>query len=786
MPKQVFKLTDFHGGLNSNADPRDIALEESPVLSNLTTENIGKLRVSGKTENHSEVQSPAAANIASGFGLFVMSHDRTNANQASVITGTESKTDYLLHTDTTNCDVSIYNKSTDAWGEGKIDLGSNSGSKNIFTYIDGTLRVSDASGQNGTKWYGYIDKKLYDGVPTALTIDDGGTGYQAGSVLSIQNHSTSPTNWLDGAGTYGVTGGGVINSVSLTYGGGGFDSIAHVQAIPNVSGGGDAVITGSGNIYKSEINGWYSLDNDIQSPNYGSVSSSAPADGNRGFNINITTASDASSSWIADTYQIAFSLVYDNNQESLLYIPQTNHTFTVAEDYSVRMSVFMRDLAQSTALSKRVTGGRVYFKVLDSDDEWKLLADMNVEKGLRATLTTNDWAKWGEYAANNMKTSDSTTAGDNYRICTSLSMNTDTYASINGYDPDEPSISIDNYACSTVVGRTMYVANVKRKTELNKTEKESDAMYKSIVNKFDVFPYSNKIEVNVEDGEDIVALENFADRILQYKNKTLYIINVSGNYEFLESQHQHMGVNQPSAVCKTEFGVAWANQQGAYFYDGKQIINLLEKNNIKVIASNTWNSFFDSDGSVGYSPKSKQIIFLGSTSSDGDVYVYNIVTKSWEIIDGKFGGDTIKSNFAVDWNNDLIYSYNNGGTPVIQKYSPYSTETSTIDYSTRDIDFGQPGVQKKFYKAKVTYKGTATSLNVKYSVNGSSTLKQFNSTDTPLTSTGTTEWIVKELIPSTSSEANDINSIQLHFDGSVNADFEINDISFIYRGKNVK
>ena len=147
---------------------------------------------------------------------------------------------------------------------------------------------------------------------------------------------------------------------------------------------------------------------------------------------------------------------------------------------------------------------------------------------------------------------------------------------------------------------------------------------------------------------------------------------------------------------------------------------------------------------------------------------------------------TLKTNFAVDWNNDLIYSYNNSGTPVIQKYSPYSTETSTIDYSTREIDFGQPGVKKKDYKVKVSYKGTATSLNVKYSTNGSTTLRQFNSTDTPLTTTGTSEWTSIELTPTTSSQANDINSIQLHFDGSVNSDFEINDISFIYRGKNVK
>ena len=782
MPKQVFKLTDFHGGLNSNADPRDIAIEESPTLSNLTTENIGKLRVSGKTENHSTVQSPAASTIQAGYGLFLMSHDRGDGQDASGTAESESKTDYLLHSSDTS--VSIYNKTDDAWGEDKISLGSNS--KFIFTLVDGNLRVSDASGVNGTKWYGYVNTPLYHGVPNhTTTIEDGGTGYSNGTLV-FQNKTSSPTNWLDGAGTFTIGQNQAITNTSVTYSGGGFDSINTFLGIPNnnhPSGG--ALITGS-SIFLDKIEGWYALDTAITSPDYGSNSNTAPSPSNKGFNLEITTASDASSSWIADTYQIAFSLVYDNNQESLLYIPQTNHTFTVAEDYSVRMVAYMENLKESSVLSKRVKGGRVYFKVLDSDDEWKLLADMNVEKGLRATLFTEDYAPWGEYAANDLKTSNSTTSTDNYRICTSLEMNTDTYTSINGYDSDEPSITISNYKTAVVVGRTMYIGNVKRLTSKNKLEQQSDAMYKSVVNKFDVFPESNKIEVNVQDGEDIVTLEHFADRILQYKNKTLYIINVSGNYEFLESEHKYMGVSQQSAVCKTEYGIAWANQQGAYFYDGKQIRSLLEKNNIKVIATNTWNSFFDLTGSVGYSPKSKQIIFLGSTLSDGDVYVYNIVTKSWEVIDGKFGGDTLKTNFAIDWNNDLIYSYNNSGTPVIQKYSPYSTETSTIDYSTRDIDFGQPGVQKKFYKAKVTYKGTATSLNVKYSVNGSSTLKQFNSTDTPLTSTGTTEWIVKELTPSTSSEANDINSIQLHFDGSVNADFEINDISFIYRGKNVK
>ena len=37
-----------------------------------------------------------------------------------------------------------------------------------------------------------------------------------------------------------------------------------------------------------------------------------------------------------------------------------------------------------------------------------------------SALTTEDYAPWGEYAANDLKTSDSTTSTDNYRICTSF------------------------------------------------------------------------------------------------------------------------------------------------------------------------------------------------------------------------------------------------------------------------------------------------------------------------------------------------------------------------------
>ena len=47
-------------------------------------------------------------------------------------------------------------------------------------------------------------------------------------------------------------------------------------------------------------------------------------------------------------------------------------------------------------------------------------------------------------------------------------------------------------------------------------------------------------------------------------------------------------------------------------------------------------------------------------------------------------------------------------------------------------------------------------------------------------------WDIAVLKPDTSSEASNIYSFQLHMDGTVDTDFEINDISIVFRVKPVK
>ena len=815
MPKQVYKVEQFHGGLNNQADPRDIEDSQLSVATDVCVDEVGKVRPLGGTTGHSTIQAPAAATIIAGYGLFTFGHDKDAGQAAAGSATADVPCEYLLLQDGSSAaDIAIYNGGTngdastgsgaDSWGEAKIDLGTTASAKAVFYSADGAVRIADGNHGNSTpKWYGYIDKLLYDTVPShSLEIDDGGSTYGSGSALTLKNAASSETNWLNGVGTYGVGGGGVINSVAVTYSGGGYLSAGTMLGIPSVSGDGAASINGNGTDYLTAIIGWFAADASIQSPNYGSIGTSAPNNStHRGFNLSISTPANDSSTWIADTYQVGFSLVYDGKQESLLYIPNSSHTFAVAAGDSVVMSAYMESLANTGALNKRVTGGRVYFKVLDSNDDWRLLCDMDVFKGLRAKLDSDDWAPWGEYAANDLKTCDTTTATDLFRACESITMNSDTYRSINGYGPDEISISNNSYGCSTVVGRTAYVGNVKRTDEFGNTVVQGDAMYKSVPGKFDVFPNSYKIEVNVRDGEDIIALESFADRILQFKQRTLYVINVGGAFEFLEDKHSFKGVSHPSAVCKTDFGISWANELGCYLYDGRSVRNLLEKNGQKVIKDSTWQSFFTNNSMVGYLPKKRQIVVVKdcSASSAGDCFLYDMVTRSWVKGDSRFNDSALKTNIITDWNNDLIYAYNNSGTPNIQKWDPDADSTATFAFSTKDIDFGFPAIRKKIYRARVSYKGDGTGVNLQYSINGDNdTVHNFfrtqsdgstdntNSDPSPLLDVGTDDWVLAELKPATTATANNVYSFQLVCAGTPAADFEINDISIVYRAKSIK
>ena len=451
-------------------------------------------------------------------------------------------------------------------------------------------------------------------------------------------------------------------------------------------------------------------------------------------------------------------------------------------------------------ISKRITGSRLYYK-LQENDNFFLIGELDfVDNGFK-------WFPEGDTMSYSMAnvTGDGTPAGESWyktsvivKGITPDSANTiDTYKSLNGFGGATKSIDA-KFKTAVVHGRRVYIGNIRQPSS-STGKNYPDRMLKSQINKFDVFPDKlGSVDVTINDGESIVKLEAFADRILQFKEKTLYIINVSENLDFLEETYEHKGCAFPYHVTKTDFGIAWLNSFGVYFYDGKQVTNLLEKNGMRLISESDWETFIttsDSDTSeahIGYIPKKRQLLIKRFHATAADIFIYDFVLRAWMKGSSKITISTNMTNFALDGNQDLIYLSN--ADADVMTWNPDAAASTAFIYQSKDIDFGEPGVRKKIYRVYVTYKtGGATNVQVKFDTNGTTTFNKVfqdgtNFASNELASAGSGEWVQATLKPNTSSEANSIYSFALKFttDGSVPATFEINDISIVYKMKSIR
>ena len=118
MPKQVFKLENFHGGLNSSADPRDILDSEASDVIDVMFDQVGTVRTIGSVVAHGNADEQLDNTGAStsgqvpGAGLFYFSHDRTggeDAGDAEAETGDE----YLALYDDSDVQVWVYSLASD-------------------------------------------------------------------------------------------------------------------------------------------------------------------------------------------------------------------------------------------------------------------------------------------------------------------------------------------------------------------------------------------------------------------------------------------------------------------------------------------------------------------------------------------------------------------------------------------------------------------------------------------------------------------------------------------------
>lgn len=358
---------------------------------------------------------------------------------------------------------------------------------------------------------------------------------------------------------------------------------------------------------------------------------------------------------------------------------------------------------------------------------------------------------------------------------------------------------------SVLLNRKVYVGNVKIEYKDGREKVLSDSIFKSQNNKFDSFRLDRRIDVAVGDGEDIIRLAGYADRLLQYKQNTLHIINVQKAGEFLEATHKFKGVSHHNAVCEFDYGVAWCNAHGVYMYDGQNVSELFLKEGIRTISEEKWTAFYkEGETMIGYVPNTKQLLIIkGVTGANsGDIMLYDMISQSFVSGTDRLG-ITDKTNLVNMWDNQLIHGFetsNNSGTITVVPWTSIPTEVvNNFKVETKDINFGTEA-NKKVIKARINYKGgngpldtgtdVTTKVLPKYSINGGDFSHSFKDadgnaiTDIP----GSINWAEIDLY--TDNNANSIRTFAIQLTDvsgqNVVADFEVNDITVIFRTKSVK
>lgn len=893
MPKQVYKINRFDGGINDNASARDISDSEVTSIKNGSVDSIGKVEAMPYgvetllTADGASITSASGNRmtivqnkINLGEGLFLFSSDYTGAQTLTTGTHTGSDGDAFI-LDTTNRFVddelnnakaynitqnttSTISDTLDTGSAGKLAGGSydtsdsykvyktkalqaagddylcipkidsstggifiksrksgnssaavitfntNTAIKPQYYSADGILRVCDSAflSGNNNKWYGFIDRKLFEPTiydvdietwcveesepsipewtsvlssgaaisspPSSKTFTDNiavtnannATGYASNTdaINTGSGDTSTDKSQADLAASSGM-GGDDVNRVVVTVETTGYTTqqswtlnavfrIGQKNASTTWQSTGYQyqVITLTNTVIgKDEENiadvsrtfelAWSGSDFAINSNNalYSLRHLSSSGDG--GFNAGTpritsitfhgggtgdeayTSSTDsvavvigdsniASDDWAAD-WNVGTSFEYDGNQESLVRQLSVDGVSTVTLTKAPYCNV---SLAHTRGWNQRITGVNIYMKK-DSETDWLLHAKID--------LKTSEIYRLGD-AQRQSSAYNITNSAHLYQLGGDVSEDVPifTYEAHSGVSQDSPSLTA-KFKTAAISNRRAYIGNVEMKDEMGVTRLFPDRIVKSPVNKFDIFPLDNVIDAVINDGESIVALVAFGDKLLQFKERTLYILNISGKYEVLESSHKFRGVENQGAVTSTEFGVVWANKYGAFFYDGNQIRNLLEKKGIRTISETSWTAFYTQKSLISYVPQKRQVIVTSSyaaAADSGNSYVYDFVTSSWAFYDDFFGTDSTGiSNIVNSWDGHLVYLENTTSNITLKRKTLADTSSSAFELITKEIDFGNPASRKNIYDFHISYiGGTSQDARLYYRADGGS------------------------------------------------------------------
>ena len=293
------------------------------------------------------------------------------------------------------------------------------------------------------------------------------------------------------------------------------------------------------------------------------------------------------------------------------------------------------ETTQNNSWNERIEGFRIYLKEVDiigggTAEEWAMLYDVDLRNGtyiMHAKDSDVEDLRLGDIASNawnatltadNRAVVTGNLKGDSIKIPPLL-----TYESENGYKADTNLAAM--YKATASVERKVFIGNIKIGESTF-----PDRMLKADIDKFDTFPDDGThfIDVATSDGEGIVALESIGNKLIQFKERTVYLIKVSSEGEELEAKWSGAGIKNPSQIAKASEGVFWVNSNGMYYYDGKKLTNISSSK----FGTNNWivNENDKQPIILGYDESSNKIIIITSNVSgkSNGGYIYDINNSS--------------------------------------------------------------------------------------------------------------------------------------------------------------
>lgn len=464
------------------------------------------------------------------------------------------------------------------------------------------------------------------------------------------------------------------------------------------------------------------------------------------------------------TYRYRFSVVYDGRQESPLnenYIQIQNDYDNRMLQYRVRVSPYWGwdnldklTLADS-GLPKRITGVKGYRARWDGS-AWSPyyeigFVDLTRESGGISQYVTGtaSWYKWipttvslsstnnvGSEINDKIEASDwyydpmgtkeedlsngTTNVSANYRYfrkvnCFFVDDNSDgnTFENNSGLSEDATTTRVDYRLAETFNG-FQFVSRISGHSDLG-----NDGVYailRSRQNCYDIYDHLNDI---MRLPEPALMLRAFDNRLYAFGKNTIYVIS---HNLYIEDKIDGIGITSNPLDSSygikpivNDYGMFWTDGKGAYWHDGKQILEITDI--IKDKFASTYNSSSSSSRSIAYSGEKKSVLFGYMNSSCYYAWAFHLPTKQWFF--WNLGTCSTNGYLLAGKRNEVFLYVLSGST--YSKKTLFGHSTNYENGYLYSKDYPQDLQKKRFYKFNVDHDGTSQ-LAYNYDNNTATTL----------------------------------------------------------------